>query len=282
MHKCIWMHTSLCCVSPLLQYTYIYIYVYIYMYTHIYTDIRIMCACILWLVCVCVCACDIPTLYARSFGFPWVIPLAPFLSFFLSFFLSIVCIFHMSYKSNAVTVAISSNSLLCGLRSCARNCWRKKIYAAVFSSSRSTSYCIPTHMYLPTYMYIPIYMYERPTSQRDHTRQNVLLLAKGWSWKSRKECFPVCCSGTPLCVAVHYSGLQLYKSLCCNALQCVAAVHLSVLQCITVCCSGTSLCVAVHSSACFSFNSTRLTYGVATISRLLKIIGPFAEYRSLL
>jgi len=71
----------------------------------------------------------------------------------------------------------------------------------------------------------------------------------------------MCCS-VLLCIAV--------SSVCCSVLQCIAvsSVCCSVLQCISVssvCCSTRNLCV------CFC------TYGVAMITRLLKIISIFLQ-----
>jgi len=83
------------------------------------------------------------------------------------------------------------------------------------------------------------------------------------------QCVVVCCSVLQ-CVAV-----------CCSVLQCVA-VCCSVLQCVVVCCS------VLHGHSGHS-NDTHVNqifiprvpahvcYGVATISRFLKIIGLFCR-----
>ena len=65
------------------------------------------------------------------------------------------------------------------------------------------------------------------------------------------------------CVAARFSVLQsVAVSVCC-----------SVLQCVAVCCSALQ-CVAVHAVTPAPFSRY---YGVATISRLLKIIGLFCR-----
>jgi len=107
------------------------------------------------------------------------------------------------------------------------------------------------------------------------------------------QCFAVCCSVLQ-CLAV-----------CCSVLQCVA-VCCSVLQCVTVCCSGlqcAAMCCSVHTRThththtpihTYTKTCSRaiccvrgslcevLRYGVATISRHLKIIGLFCRISSLL
>jgi hypothetical protein len=78
----------------------------------------------------------------------------------------------------------------------------------------------------------------------------------------------------------HTRGSVIHDALvqCCSVLQCVV-VCCSVLQCVAVCCSVLQ-CVVVCCSV-FAF-VWRVYYGVATISRMLKNIYLFAEYRSLL
>jgi len=76
----------------------------------------------------------------------------------------------------------------------------------------------------------------------------------------------VCCSVVQ-CVAV-----------CCSVLQCVA-VCCSVLQYVAVCCSVLQ-CVAVSSGVSAAAGGHR-DYGVATISRLLPIVGLFCRISSL-
>jgi len=90
------------------------------------------------------------------------------------------------------------------------------------------------------------------------------------------------------CVAVCCSVLQCdddgedveWRQLCCSALQCVT-LCCSVLQCVAVCCSVLQ-CVAVCCSVlqCNDDDEDvewRLSYGVATISRLFEIIGLFCK-----
>ena len=77
------------------------------------------------------------------------------------------------------------------------------------------------------------------------------------------QCAAVCYS-VSLCVAVCFGivcGSVCCRNVCCSVLQCVA-VCCSVVQCVAVCCS----LLLTHSR-----------YGVATTSRLLKIIGLFCE-----
>ena len=81
------------------------------------------------------------------------------------------------------------------------------------------------------------------------------------------QCVVVSCSVlwyVPVCC-----GVGTNWSVCCSVLQCVP-VFCSVLQCVAVCCSVLQ---------CFQVCSS---YGVAEISRLLKIKCLFGEYRSLL
>jgi len=84
------------------------------------------------------------------------------------------------------------------------------------------------------------------------------------------QCVAVCCSVLQ-CVAVYCIVLQC-AAVDCSAFQC-AAVCCSVLQCVAVCCSVLQ-CVAVR---CSANNEGSHYYGVATISRLLKIIGLFCK-----
>jgi len=126
------------------------------------------------------------------------------------------------------------------------------------------------------------------------------------------------CNGLPCEAAVRcHSVLQCVAVCCCSVLQC-AAVCCSVLQCVAVCCSVLQ-CVAVcctvlrqpylhdvaarmllhpllhayihtHPFTCMHictrpyvyFNIHHSQYGVATISRLLKIVGLFCRISSLL
>ena len=80
-----------------------------------------------------------------------------------------------------------------------------------------------------------------------------------------------CCSVLQ-CVAVCCSVLQCV-AVCCSVLQC-ASVCCSALQCVAVCCGvlqyGTVWCSVVQCGVV-------CCYGVATISRLLKIIGLFCR-----
>jgi len=84
------------------------------------------------------------------------------------------------------------------------------------------------------------------------------------------QCAAVCCSVLQ-CVAVCFSVLQCV-AVCCSVLQCVA-VCCSVSQCVAVCCSVLQCIAVIHIWSLFCI----LTYGVATISRLLKIIGLFCK-----
>ena len=125
------------------------------------------------------------------------------------------------------------------------------------------------------------------------------------------RCVAVCCSVLQ-CVAVCYSVLQCV-AVCCRVLPCVA-VCCSVLQCLAVCCSvlrcdaHCSIClhycnICVHQKkepyipskrALYSFKKSPIflqkepyilpntPYGVATITRLLNIIGLFCRISSLL
>ena len=79
------------------------------------------------------------------------------------------------------------------------------------------------------------------------------------------QCVAVCCSVLQ-CVAVCCSALQ-FVAVRCSALQCVA-VRCSALQCIAVRCSALQCVVA---------SIRNRGYGVATISRLLKMIGVFCK-----
>jgi len=91
------------------------------------------------------------------------------------------------------------------------------------------------------------------------------------------QCVVVCCSVLS-CVVLCCSVLQGI-AVCCRILQCVAACY-CVLQCVAVCCS-VSQCVAVVALCCSVLQCVALTspatYGVATISRLLKVIGLFCK-----
>ena len=90
-----------------------------------------------------------------------------------------------------------------------------------------------------------------------------------------RGCVAVCCSVGVRC------------AVCCSVLQCVA-VCCSVLQCVAVCCS-VSQCVAVRCSigarcavCCSQSQNNRRQgmnkcYGVASVSRIYKIIGLFAK-----
>jgi len=89
-------------------------------------------------------------------------------------------------------------------------------------------------------------------------------------------------------VAVCCSVLQCV-AVCCSVLQCVA-VCCSVLQCVAVCCSVRSLicyfallCTFPPMFLLSPITACRMrAYGVATISRLLKIIGLFCRVSSVL
>jgi len=90
------------------------------------------------------------------------------------------------------------------------------------------------------------------------------------------QCVAVCCSVLQ-CVAVGRSVLQCV-AVCCSVLQCVA-VCCSVLPCVAVCCS-------VRMAGAFTSDPPTQKeahvcflecYGVATISRLLRIIGLFCK-----
>jgi len=103
------------------------------------------------------------------------------------------------------------------------------------------------------------------------------------------QCVAVCYSVLQ-CVAVYCSVLQCV-AVCCSVLQCVA-VCCSVLQCVAACCSVLQ-CVKCfqtlpqfipqrHRRSYKTHESQNLWYGVATISRLLQIIGLFCRILSLL
>jgi len=88
---------------------------------------------------------------------------------------------------------------------------------------------------------------------------------------SVSQCVAVCCSVLIL-VCRGFHTFLVYT--CCSVLQFVA-LCLSVLQCVAVCCSVLQ-CVAVCwvsfvGRSCLFFTHV-LYYGVATISRLLKIV----------
>jgi len=133
-------------------------------------------------------------------------------------------------------------------------------------------------------------------------------LLRSCTCSSWERCVAVCCSVLQ-CAAVCCSVLQC-AAVCCSALQCVAVcccvlqcdsaccsgaleklyhrlvmrkVCCSVLQCIAVCCNVIQrVAVGLLRSCTYSVrtlitltmsNNTRLWYGVATTSRLLKTIG---------
>ena len=94
-------------------------------------------------------------------------------------------------------------------------------------------------------------------------------------------CLVVSC-GVLWCLAVCGSVLQCV-AVCCSVLQFVA-VCCSVLQCVAVSCSGIFSCTDMYRVfLLFSMNikyssiSKRNVYRVATISRLLQIIGLFCK-----
>ena len=106
------------------------------------------------------------------------------------------------------------------------------------------------------------------------------------------QCVAVCCSALQ-CVAVRCSVLQCI-AVCCSALQCVAVCNLmslvrkavqrqryllSHLQLLLRCRVHTDFFARLqHAQPDFLQNDILCDYGMATISRLLKNIGLFAEY----
>ena len=94
------------------------------------------------------------------------------------------------------------------------------------------------------------------------------------------QCVVVCCSVlqcvavyihlfTHLCVYVWCTCLLQCVAVCCSVLQCVAlCIHLLTHSCVYVWCT----CAVYH-----QFTRERDIYGVATISRLLKMIGHFCK-----
>ena len=89
------------------------------------------------------------------------------------------------------------------------------------------------------------------------------------------QCVAVCCS--MLHRIVRYCRVLQCVAVCCSALQFVA-VRCSALQCVAVRCSALQ-CIAVRCSAlqCVVASIRNRGYGVATISRLLKMIGVFCK-----
>jgi len=122
---------------------------------------------------------------------------------------------------------------------------------------------------------------------------------------SVSQCVAVCCNLLQ-CVAVCCSVSQ-YVAVCCSVLQC-AAVHCSALQCVAACCSALQFVVHIaivpvrdmaHAYAwhdswkcvtwlihttkqCVSNRGIPIQYGVATVSRIDKIVGLFCRISSLL
>ena len=107
-------------------------------------------------------------------------------------------------------------------------------------------------------------------------------------------CVAVCCSvlqSVAVCCSVmSYQSIDVSTCVCCSLLQCIAVCG-SALQChvMSVHCSVTSYqlvstCVYIHvlEGVLDKHSSARRRYGVATMSRPLKIIGLFCRISSLL